>query len=177
MNSPIPKKLSVRKKGNRTILSYDKYDPSSLVLLPVLLYVMGTILVGMFDFKSADELLTAFLVLAIPGYGSYMIADHSFNSTNVSMDRNRFVIYDSPIPTRCRQVVKRKGIKGVSTKTYTIVSSEFPPLDYYSVSLVLFHSPEVTIFQKINDKIHAKAIQKIIEEELNASKEFAQKYV
>ncbi|MBM9500750.1 hypothetical protein JWG44_10880 [Leptospira sp. 201903071] len=177
MNSPIPEKLSIRKKKNRTILSYDKYDHSSLTLIPVLLYVMGTIVAGMIDFKSLDELLTAFLILTIPGYGLYVVADHSFNSTNIAMDPNRFVIYDSPIPTRCRQIFKRKEIKGVSTKTYTIVSSDFPSSDYYSVSLVFFDSKEVTVFQKIVNKVHAKAIQKILEEELSLSKKIVSDFV
>ncbi|AOP34778.1 hypothetical protein A0128_13525 [Leptospira tipperaryensis] len=177
MNSIIPEKLSIHKKRNKTVLSYDKYDHSSLALLPVLLYVMGTIFVGMLDFKSIEELLTALLILAIPGYGLYVIADHSFNSTNIAMDPNRFVIYDTPIPTRCRQVVNKNEIKAVSTRIYTIVSSEFPSSDYYSVSLVLSDSKEITILEKIVNKVHAKAIQKILEEELNTSREFVQESV
>ncbi|MBM9576447.1 hypothetical protein JWG45_04690 [Leptospira sp. 201903070] len=172
MNSPIPKKISIRKNKNRTVLSYDKYDHSSLAFIPVLLYVMGSILVGMIDFNSWEEFLTAVLVLAIPSYGLYVIADHSFNSTNIAMDPNRFVIYDSPIPTHCRRIFKRKEIRGVFTKTYTISSSDFPSYDYYSVSLVLSDLKEVTILQKIASKVHAKAIQKILEEELKISEKF-----
>ncbi len=100
MNSILTDKLSVRRKRNRTIRSYDKHDPSSLALLPVLLYGMGTIIVEMLRFRSVDKLSTAFFILAIPTYELYVIADHSFNSTHISMDSNRFVIYETPSPIR-----------------------------------------------------------------------------
>ncbi|TGK17785.1 hypothetical protein [Leptospira stimsonii] len=171
MNSILNDKLSVRRKRNRTIRSYDKYDPSSLAMLPVLLYGMGTIIVEMLAFRSVDELLTAFLILAIPTYGLYVIAEHSFNATNISMDSNRFVIYDTPIPIRFRQVVERKDIQAISAKTDSTSSSKLSS-GYYSVSLVLSDSKEITILEKIAKKMHAKAIQKILEEELKTSREF-----
>ncbi|PJZ53829.1 hypothetical protein [Leptospira adleri] len=168
MKNIIPDKLSIKRKRNKVVYSYDRFQYSSLIGIFISLLFLITLLSDLIDFRISENPIWLIPGLLIPGYILYTSIHYSFNSINIVIDVWYVIVYPSPIPTRWRKKIRTQNIRNVFTKSILVPSSDSSSEYYtYTVCFVLDDGKEVPILDRIGDSVHAKAIQGLLKEELN----------
>ncbi|MBM9576294.1 hypothetical protein JWG45_03915 [Leptospira sp. 201903070] len=170
MKNVLPDKLTKKRKRNKVVYSYDRFKFSSLIGIFISLLFLITLLSDLIDFRISENPIWLIPALFIPGYILYTSVHYSFNSTNILIDSWFVIVYPSPIPTRWRKKIRTKSIRNVFTKSILVSSSDSSPeYNIYSVCFALDDGKEIVILDKIDDFVHAKAIEKLLAEELNTN--------
>ncbi|ABJ76867.1 hypothetical protein [Leptospira borgpetersenii] len=159
-------KITVRKKRNQIVYSYDRFRYTSLLGIFASSLFIGGVILDRIDFDFSEQSVFTFFILTIPGFILYSSIHNSFNSTNVSIDAWHVTVYPSPIPTRWKKTIRKKDIKTVYTNSKVDSSSEYS-VEYHSVSCILYNGKEITIIDKITDRVDAKRIERAIGDSLN----------
>ncbi len=166
--SIVPDQLTIQRKRNKVLYSYDRFQFFSLLGIFISLFFLITILFDLVQFEIYENPIWFIPGLLIPGYILYTSIHYSFNSTNILIDSWFVIVYPSPIPTRWRKKIRTKSIRNVFTKSILVPSSDSSSEHYtYSVCFVLDDGKEIVILDKVYDSVHAKAIEKLLVEELN----------
>lgn len=99
----IPDKLTIKRKRNKVVYSYDRFQYISLFRIFISLFFILTILSDLIDFKISENPIWLIPALFIPGYILYTSIHYSFNSTNILINVRYVIIYSSPIPTKWKK--------------------------------------------------------------------------
>ncbi|RHX85106.1 hypothetical protein [Leptospira stimsonii] len=86
MRSIVPDQLTIQRKRNKVLYSYDRFQFFSLLGIFISLFFLITILFDLVQFEIYQNPIWFIPGLLIPGYILYTSIHYSFNSTNILID-------------------------------------------------------------------------------------------
>ncbi|ASV11834.1 hypothetical protein [Leptospira santarosai] len=164
-------KVTVKRKRNKILCSYDRFHYTSLIGIFISLLIIAAIFFDMVEFETegSNDTYERIFGLLFSGVIFFVTAHRSFNSINIEIDAWYVIVYSFPIPTQWRKKIRKQDIKKIviGSEDHT---SEGSFKESYSIYCILNDRNEILILNRIWDIADAGEIKSILSDSLETPK-------